>query len=102
MFGTAPRAMWERWIPPHDRKRIPLACRCLGVRDRGRILLFEAGIGACFEPSLRERYGVNEEHHVLLESLAAEGIQPADVDVVVLSHLHFDHAGGVVARFEAG
>lgn len=102
MFGNAPRAMWERWIEPDERNRIPLACRCLVVRDRGRIILLEAGIGAFFEPALRQRYGVVEDRHVLLESLAAEGIRPEDVDVIVLSHLHFDHAGGVLAAYEPG
>jgi glyoxylase-like metal-dependent hydrolase (beta-lactamase superfamily II) len=72
------------------------------VRDRGRIVLFEAGIGAFFSPVLRERYGVVEDRHVLLESLAADGIRPEDVDVVVLSHLHFDHAGGALAAYEEG
>ncbi|HEY5951737.1 MAG TPA: MBL fold metallo-hydrolase [Kofleriaceae bacterium] len=102
MFGNAPKAMWEKWIPPDDRNRIPLACRCLVVRDRGRVILLEAGIGAFFEPPLRERYGVVEDRHVLLESLAEVGIAPADVDIIVLSHLHFDHAGGVLDAWQAG
>ena len=102
MFGNAPKAMWERWIPPDELNRIPLACRCLVVRDNGRVLLFEAGIGAFFEPAFRKRYGVVEDRHVLVESLAAEGIEPADVDVIVLSHLHFDHAGGVLTAYEEG
>src|SRR5688500_1807751 len=102
MFGNAPKAMWEKWIPPDERNRIPLACRCLVVRDKGRVILLETGIGAFFEPALRERYGVVEDTHVLLESLAAQGITPDDVDVVVFSHLHFDHAGGALAAFETG
>lgn len=102
MFGNAPKAMWEKWIPPDERNRIPLACRCLVVRDRGRVILLEAGIGAFFEPGLRERYGVIEDRHILLESLAEVGIQPADVDVIVLSHLHFDHAGGVLDTWAPG
>jgi glyoxylase-like metal-dependent hydrolase (beta-lactamase superfamily II) len=100
MFGNAPKAMWEKWITPDERNRIPLACRCLVVRDRGRIILFEAGIGAFFDPTLRARYGVVETEHVLLEGLKADGIAPSDVDVIVLSHLHFDHAGGVLAAYE--
>ena len=101
MFGNAPKAMWERWIPPDDRNRIPLACRCMVVRDGDRTILLEAGIGAFFEPELRARYGVVEDTHVLIASLAAIGIQPADVDVVVLSHMHFDHAGGLLAAWKA-
>jgi glyoxylase-like metal-dependent hydrolase (beta-lactamase superfamily II) len=102
MFGNAPKAMWETWIPPDDKNRIPLACRCLVVRDGTKTILIETGIGAFFDPALRERYGVVEPHHVLIDSLAAVGIEPDDVDVVVLSHLHFDHAGGVLSAYEPG
>jgi glyoxylase-like metal-dependent hydrolase (beta-lactamase superfamily II) len=101
MFGNAPKAMWEKWIPPDERNRIPLACRCLVVRDGSRTILLEAGIGAFFEPGLRERYGVVEDDHVLLASLAEVGILPEDVDIIVLSHLHFDHAGGVLDAWHA-
>ncbi len=101
MFGNAPRALWQRWAPPDEENRIDLACRCLLVREDDRVLLFEAGIGAFFPPALRERYGVQEDTHVLLDNLAAVGIAPEDVDVVVLSHLHFDHAGGVLSAHEA-
>src|SRR4051812_28534118 len=99
MFGNAPKGMWERWIPPDDKNRIPLACRCLLVRDGDRNVLLETGIGAFFEPVLRERYGVVEDRHVLLESLAASGVVPEQIDVIVLSHLHFDHAGGALSAF---
>lgn len=103
MFGNAPKAMWQKWIPADEANRIPLACRCLLATDLdGRNVLFETGIGAFFEPKLRERYGVVEERHVLLESLAAVGLKHEDIDVVVLSHLHFDHAGGLLAAWEEG
>lgn len=103
MFGNAPKAMWSRWIEPDEFNRIPLACRCLLAKDlEGRNVLFETGIGAFFEPSLRERYGVVESRHVLLDSLAALGLSHEDIDVVVLSHLHFDHAGGLLAPWEEG
>jgi glyoxylase-like metal-dependent hydrolase (beta-lactamase superfamily II) len=103
MFGNAPRAMWEKWSPPDADNRIELACRALLASPlAGKTVLFEAGIGAFFEPRLRERYGVVESRHVLLESLAAAGFKPEDIDVVVLSHLHFDHAGGVLAPWAEG
>lgn len=102
MFGNAPKPMWEKWIAPDDANRIPLACRCMLVRDGGRLILFETGIGAFFSPALRDRYGVVEERHVLVESLAALGITPEQIDVVVLSHLHFDHAGGALTAWKDG
>lgn len=103
MFGNAPQAVWKRWCPPDERNRIRLACRSLLVReDSGRTILFETGIGAFFEPKLRDRFGVQEAEHVLLTSLAARGLQPSDIDVIVLSHLHFDHAGGLLMPWQEG
>jgi glyoxylase-like metal-dependent hydrolase (beta-lactamase superfamily II) len=103
MFGNCPRAVWERWCPPDADNRIALACRALLVReDDGRTVLVEAGIGSFFPPKLRERYGVQEPEHVLLGSLAALGLGPDDIDVIVLSHLHFDHAGGLLLPWAEG
>ncbi|MGN6091069.1 MAG: MBL fold metallo-hydrolase [Luteibacter jiangsuensis] len=103
MFGNAPRAMWSRWIAPDEQNRIPLACRCLLVAGLdGRNVLFETGIGAFFDPAMRERYGVVEDRHVLLDSLAEAGLGHEDIDAVVLSHLHFDHAGGLLASWAEG
>ena len=99
MFGNAPRAMWSRWLVPDELGRVPLACRAFLVDDGARRVLIETGIGAFFDPSLRERYGVVEDSHVLLASLAALGTKPEDIDWIVLSHLHFDHAGGLLAPF---
>jgi glyoxylase-like metal-dependent hydrolase (beta-lactamase superfamily II) len=103
MYGNAPRAVWSRWSPPDEQNRIALACRALLASPlNGKTVLFETGIGAFFEPKLRERYGVVEDRHVLLESLEAAGFSPGDIDVVVLSHLHFDHAGGLLAQWQEG
>lgn len=107
MFGNAPRAVWERWIAPDERNRIPLACRAMLVEETqgdgsARRILFETGIGAFFAPKMRDRFGVEESEHVLLRSLAEAGTSHEQIDVVVLSHLHFDHAGGLLAPCEEG
>jgi len=103
MFGNAPKALWERWAEADDANRIELACRALLASPLGgKTVLFETGIGAFFEPKLRERYGVQEPRHVLMDSLREAGFEHEDIDVVVLSHLHFDHAGGLLAPWSEG
>jgi glyoxylase-like metal-dependent hydrolase (beta-lactamase superfamily II) len=103
MFGNAPRAMWAKWAAPDDENRIALACRALLATPlAGKTVLFETGIGAFFEPKLRERFGVVEPEHVLLGNLDQAGFSHEDIDVVVLSHLHFDHAGGLLTAWKEG
>src|SRR4051812_30634639 len=102
MFGNAPRPLWERWCPPDARGRIELACRAMLIDEGERKVLCETGIGTFFEPSLRDRFGVAESEHVLLRSLAALGLGEDDIDVVILSHLHFDHAGGLLSGYHEG
>lgn len=102
MFGNAPRALWSRWLAPDPENRVPLVTRALLLKTaRGNVLL-ETGIGSFFDPKLKERFGVIEDEHVLLESLNAVSVPHSDVDVVILSHLHFDHAGGLLAPYEEG
>jgi len=103
MFGNAPRALWEKWAAPDELNRIELACRALLASPlEGKTVLFETGIGAFFDPRMRERYGVQESQHVLIDSLREAGFEHEDIDVVVLSHLHFDHAGGLLAAWHEG
>ncbi len=101
MFGNAPKAMWQKLAEPDAQNRILLRCRSLLVQDGSRNVLFETGIGAFFEPALRERYGVEESDHLLLKGLEQAGVGEDDIDVVVLSHLHFDHAGGLLSQWQS-
>ncbi len=100
MFGNAPRPVWEKWIAPDEIGRIPLACRCLLIEFDNKKLLCEVGIGAFFDPKMADRFGVQSPHqHLLLENLRAHGHSPESIDFVILSHLHFDHAGGLLPTY---
>lgn len=101
MFGNAPKALWQRWVKADELNRIDLGCRAMLVQDGERTILIETGVGAFFSPEMRDRYGVQEERHVLLDELAALGLTDADIDVVLLTHLHFDHAGGLLSAWAA-
>lgn len=102
MFGNAPKALWSRYFSPDAENRISLACRALLVEVGDRKILLETGIGVFFAKELRSRFGVVEEEHVLLASLAQLGLDPNDITDVILSHLHFDHAGGLLAPYVEG
>ncbi|NGX57651.1 MAG: putative quorum-quenching lactonase YtnP [Chlamydiae bacterium] len=100
MFGNVPKEMWKRWIEPDEKNRINLACRSLLVQtDEGKNLLFDVGIGAFFEPKLKERFGIFEDEHILLKNLQELGLGEDDIDGIILSHLHFDHAGGLLPPY---
>ena len=98
MFGIVPRTLWERRIPPDDRNRIPLAMRCLLLRGHGRTILVDTGLGHKTDAKFDAIYGVDHEHSTLLGSLRQRGVAPEDVTDVILTHLHFDHAGGATTR----
>ncbi|MCO5168549.1 MAG: MBL fold metallo-hydrolase [Planctomycetes bacterium] len=96
MFRVVPRALWAPLLPPDDQNRVTLAMRPLLVRTGGRTVLLDAGIGP-------ERRDARFAERVALaagppleDQLAALGVAPDQVDLVVLTHLHFDHAGGLV------
>jgi glyoxylase-like metal-dependent hydrolase (beta-lactamase superfamily II) len=91
IFGVVPRVMWERVQPELDeRYRMPLGLNCLLLRSQGKTILIESGVGG--KKGDRDNASPAEEG-TLLTSLAALGVAPEDVDVVVNTHLHADHCG---------
>ncbi|MCG2795783.1 MAG: MBL fold metallo-hydrolase [Actinomycetia bacterium] len=92
MFGVVPRVLWEEKAPPDERNRISLYANSLVVESGGRVILVEAGMGRKYSDRLKDIYGLGDEEAVgALERL---GFAPEDIDTVILTHLHLDHAGG--------
>ncbi len=103
MFGIVPKPLWSKRIEPDAQNRIPLAMRCLLLVGAGRVVLIDTGIGDTFSGTKYEDiYAVDHSTATLDESLSACGVVPADVTDVILTHLHFDHAGGSTRRSDDG
>ena len=100
MFGVVPKTLWEPRASADGRNRIRLAMRPLLVRG-ARTMLIDAGIGDKTAPKQAEIFGLERMRH-LDHSLAEAGVPPDAIDVVLATHLHFDHAGGFTARDETG
>ena len=94
MFGTIPKVLWERTNPADDRNRILMGLNCLLIRTPTENILVDTGLGAAYDEKFAFLYGVDKSQTDLLRSLAAAGVQAADINKVILTHLHFDHAGG--------
>jgi glyoxylase-like metal-dependent hydrolase (beta-lactamase superfamily II) len=104
MFGVVPKPLWEKRIPADERNRIPLALRCLLVEAPEALVLVDTGVGNKEEEKFREIYGVENEGDPtrLEDAVRAAGHHPDDVGIVILTHLHFDHAGGATVLREDG
>jgi glyoxylase-like metal-dependent hydrolase (beta-lactamase superfamily II) len=108
MFGVVPKPLWERKIPADARNRIPLGMRCLLVEHPDGLVLIDSGVGDKESEKFYDIYGIENSAiggvgPTQLESaLEQAGFAPADVSIVINSHLHFDHAGGNTRKGESG
>ena len=100
MFGVIPKTMWSQKTRPDERNRILLAMRPLIVRG-SRTMIIDAGMGDKENEKFHEIYGVERSRH-LDHTLAEAGLAPEDIDIVLATHLHFDHAGGFTVRDASG
>ncbi|MCU1382738.1 MAG: Methylmalonyl-CoA epimerase [Acidobacteria bacterium] len=100
MFGTVPKVLWEKKAPADARNRIAMAMRPLLVRG-ARTMLIDAGVGDKDAAKFHDIFGIDRTRSLSV-TMAEAGVAPEDVDIVLASHLHFDHAGGFTYRDAGG
>lgn len=98
MFGIVPRPLWEKTNPADSRNRIELAARAMLIIGNGRRILVDNGNGSKFNEKQIDIYRLDTATHSLDASLAKHGLNSGDITDVILTHLHFDHAGGSTVR----
>jgi glyoxylase-like metal-dependent hydrolase (beta-lactamase superfamily II) len=104
MFGVVPKPLWSRRIPADERNRIPLGMRCLVIEHEAGPILIDTGVGDKEDAKFVDIYGIDNAAADggggtrLDEGLRAIGLTPADIAIVIDTHLHFDHAGGNTVR----
>lgn len=98
MFGVVPKNLWQKTNPADEQNRIEMTMRVLCLRRGDRVVLVDTGMGHKDDAKFHEIFAVDFRAHTLVGGLAAIGVAPEDVTDVILTHLHFDHAGGCVVR----
>ena len=100
MFGVVPKPLWTRRIPADERNRIPLALRCLLIESPDALVLVDTGVGNKEDEKFHDIYGIENAGSPtrLEDAIRAAGHEPGDVEVLISTHLHFDHAGGNTLR----
>ena len=101
MFGIVPKPIWSRHDKPDRRGRIPLAVNCYLIQTKRHNVVVDTGLGNKLSARWRDIYAVKRDG-VLVDELAKAGVAPEDVDAVILTHLHFDHAGGATTADDEG
>lgn len=102
MFGVVPKVLWERHHPPDEQNRVELALNCLLLRGEDRVIVVDVGMGDGYSEKEQRIYGLRRPDGGLVDDLARHGVGREDVTDVVLTHLHFDHAGGLVRHRDDG
>jgi glyoxylase-like metal-dependent hydrolase (beta-lactamase superfamily II) len=94
MFGVVPKNLWQKSNPADEQNRIELALRCLLLKGKEKNILIDTGIGEKLDEKSEKIYKVDHTQTTLEKTLANVGLKNEDITDVIISHLHFDHAGG--------
>lgn len=98
MYGIIPKTLWSRVNVPDEKNRISLGMRPLLIEAHGKKILVNTGIGNKFDPKFQDIFSIDHSKISLLASLETHGVKPKDIDIVLLTHLHLDHAGWNTVR----
>jgi glyoxylase-like metal-dependent hydrolase (beta-lactamase superfamily II) len=101
MHGVVPKTLWSRLVSCDEQNRCSYATNCLLVEGRGKRILIETGNGDKFPAKEKSIYGIDHAQSIA-GNLAALGVEPQSIDLVVMTHLHFDHSGGTTRRTSSG
>jgi glyoxylase-like metal-dependent hydrolase (beta-lactamase superfamily II) len=101
MFGVVPKTLWEKKFPADEKNRIKLSLNSILIKTAKELILVETGIGGDLDPKFYDYYSVERKPGLVL-SLEKLGYQAEDIDLVVNTHLHFDHCGGNTSKNEKG
>jgi glyoxylase-like metal-dependent hydrolase (beta-lactamase superfamily II) len=93
MFGIIPQALWSKWVERDDANRVGLQCNAILLEDGDRRILIESGYGEKWNDKDRSIFVM--EDRTAVDALAEHGLEPNEITDVILTHLHFDHAGGI-------
>jgi len=93
-FGVVPKTLWSRKSPADELNRIAVAFNCYLIQGRGHTILVETGCGDKPDEKMRERMSLPLDAAPLTEILSGQGFDPGSIDMVINSHLHWDHCGG--------
>ncbi len=94
MFGVVPRVIWERLCPPDEQNRVTLTCNCLFIDTGSKKILVETGMGDKWTPKQMSMYGIKRTKPLGETLFDITGCRADEIDLVINTHLHFDHAGG--------
>ena len=93
-FGLVPKALWSKTYPPDEHHRVPMDLNCLLIYSDGKVIIVDTGLGDKLDKKAQRNWAIEYPDGSLLGNLKALGVAPEDVDIVIDTHLHWDHCGG--------
>ncbi|MFN8370455.1 MAG: MBL fold metallo-hydrolase [Bacteriovoracaceae bacterium] len=100
MFGIIPKPLWQKVFPPDDLNRIQLSLRVILIKSESKNILIDTGIGDYHEDYFKERFAINSPNDPFTNALLKIDMTPQDITDVIITHLHFDHVGGLIQKVD--